>query len=116
MAFHDSIEHSPRSTRVVPGCHEHNGAKLMLVAPGRKSLAFAFGSPVCPRDLHNILHAKPPQLASLPCGPILVREPPAVELKVFRTRRVGKDRNSCRNAALNEVSRFEHTGALGISR
>jgi DNA-binding NtrC family response regulator len=26
MAFHGSIEHSPQSSRVVPGSHEHNGS------------------------------------------------------------------------------------------
>src|SRR5262249_46847701 len=45
--------------------------------------------------------------ANLPCTRIFVREPPADELVVFSTRRVGKDRNSRRDAALHEVRRFE---------
>jgi hypothetical protein len=45
-AFHDSIEHSPQSSRVVPSGHEHYGSELMLVAPWRKHLAFTFGSNV----------------------------------------------------------------------
>jgi hypothetical protein len=36
MALHDSIEHSPRSSRVVPIRHEHNGSELMQVAPWRR--------------------------------------------------------------------------------
>jgi hypothetical protein len=49
-------------------------------------------------DLHDIRHAKPLQLANLLCAPILVREPPTDELAVFSTRRVGKNRNSRRDA------------------
>src|SRR5713101_5546859 len=103
MAFHDSIEHSPRSSRVVTSGHEHNGSQLMLVAPWRKHLAFTFGSNVGSGDLHDIRHAKPPQLANLPCTRILVGEPPADELVVCSTRRVGKNRNARRDAALHEV-------------
>jgi hypothetical protein len=88
----------------------------MLVAPWRKRLALAFGSSVGSGDLHNIRHAKPPQLANLPCARILVGEPSADELVVFSTRRVGKNRNSCRDAALHEVCRFERSRAAGIKR
>src|SRR6516164_7182322 len=73
MAFHDTIEHSPPSSRVVPSGHEHDGSELMLVAPWRKHLAFAFGSSLGAGDLHDIRHAKPPQLANLSCASILVR-------------------------------------------
>src|SRR6516165_5168349 len=107
MAFHDSVEHSPQSSRVVPSGHEHNGLEPMLVAPWRKHLGFTFGSNVGSGDLHDIRHAKPPQLANLPCTRILVREPPADELVVFSTRRVGKNRNSRRDAALHEIRCFE---------
>ena len=86
----------------------------MLVAPWRKHLTFTFGSNVGSGDLHDIRHAKPPQLANLPCARILVREPPADELVVFSTRRVGKNRNSRRDAALHEVCRFERPRAAGI--
>ncbi len=86
----------------------------MLVAPWRKHLTFSFGSNVGSRDLHDIRHAKPPQLANLPFGLILIREPPADELVVFSTRRVAKNRNSLRNAALNKVCRFERPRAAGI--
>jgi len=99
MTFHDSIEHSPQSSRVVPSGHEHNGSELMLVTPWRKHLTFTFGSDVGPGDLHDIRHTKPPKLAHLPCARILVREPPADELVVCSTRRVGKNRNSRRDAA-----------------
>jgi hypothetical protein len=44
MAFHDSVEHSPQSSRVILGGHQHNGSELMLVAPSRKYLTFTFGS------------------------------------------------------------------------
>jgi hypothetical protein len=93
MAFHDSVEHSPQSSRVILGGHQHNGSELMLVAPSRKYLTFTFGS-IDPGDLHDIRHAKRPQLANLPCPRILVREPPADELMIFSTRRVDKNRNS----------------------
>ena len=84
MAFHDSVEHSPHSSRVILIGHEHNGLELMLVAPWRKRLTFTFGRPSLDcRDSHDICHAKRPQLANLPCPLILVREPPADELMVL---------------------------------
>jgi hypothetical protein len=88
----------------------------MLVAPWRKHLTFTFGSNVGSGDLHDIRHAKRPQLANLPCAPILVREPPADELVVFCARRVAKNRNSLCDATLHEVRRFERPGATGLRR
>ena len=88
----------------------------MLVAPWRKHLAFTFGSNVGSGDLHNIRHAKPPQLSNLPCTRILVRESPTDELVVFSARRIGKNRNSRRDAALHEIRRFERPRAAGIKR
>jgi hypothetical protein len=64
MTFHGSIEHSPQSSRVVSGGHEHNGSELMLVAPWRKHLTFTFGPHVGSGNLKDIRHA--PQLANLP--------------------------------------------------
>src|SRR6516225_2843962 len=107
MPFHDSIKHSPQASRVVPSGHEYNGSEPMLVAPWRKHLGFTFGSNVGSGDLHDIRHAKPSQLANLPCSRIFVRESPADEFVVFSTRRVGKNRNSRRDAALHEIRRFE---------
>src|SRR6266851_3466032 len=115
MTFHDSVEHSPQSSRVILNGHYHNGSELMLIAPWRKHPTFTFGS-IDSGDLHDIRHAKRPQLANLPCGRILIREPPADELTVFSIRRVHKDRNSLRDAALHEVRRFEHPCATGIER
>jgi hypothetical protein len=88
----------------------------MLVTPSWKHLAFTFGPCVGFGNLHDIRDAKRSQLASLLCGFILVRKPPADELMVFSTRRVGKNRNSRRDAALHEVRRFECTRAIGIKR
>jgi hypothetical protein len=88
----------------------------MLVAPWRKHLTFTFGSNIGSSDLHDIRDAKPLELANLPCGLILVREPPTDELVVLSTGRVGKNRNSCRNAASYEVRRFERPRAAGIGR
>jgi hypothetical protein len=116
MAFHDSIKHSPQSSRLLPIGHEHNGSEPMLVAPWRKRLAFSFGSDVCSGDLHHICDAKPSQLTNLPCSRIFVRESPADELVVFSTRRVGKDRNSRRDAALHEIRGFERPRTAGIKR
>ena len=86
MAVHSAIEYSPHPSRVVLNCHEHNGSELMLVAPWRKHLTYTFGPNVGSRDLHDVRHAKPPQVANLPCARILIREPPADELVVFSTR------------------------------
>ena len=116
MAFHDSIKHSPRSPRVVSSCYEHNRSVLTLVAPWRKNLAFAFGSIAGSRDLHDIRHSKRLQLAYLTRARILVREPPANELVVFSTRRIGKNRNARRDAALHEVSSLERPSPAGIKR
>src|SRR6516165_11994465 len=68
MAFHDSIEHSPHSSRVVPSGYEHNRSELVPITPWGEHLAFTFGSGVGSGDLHDILHAKRPQLANLPCA------------------------------------------------
>src|SRR6185312_13151238 len=104
MTFHDSIKHTPRSSRVIATCHEHDGSELMLVAPWRKHLTFSFGSSVGSRDLHHIRHAERPQLADLLRGLILIRETPADELAVFvYTRRVAKNGNSRCDPALHEV-------------
>ena len=89
----------------------------MLIAPLRKHLilcTFVFN--VGSGNLHDIVHAKQPQLASLPCGCILVREPPADELEVFVTRRVGKNCNSRRYTAFYEVRCLERTRTAGIKR
>ena len=43
MTFHDSVEHSPHSLRVILIGHEYNGLELMLVAPWWKGLTFTFG-------------------------------------------------------------------------
>ena len=115
MAFHDSVEHPPQSSRVILIGDEHNGSELMLVAPWWKHLTFTFRS-IDSGDLHDIRHAKRPQLANLPCPRILVREPPANELKVLSTRRVHENRNSLRDAALHEVRCFERPGGTGIER
>jgi len=84
----------------------------MLVTTWWEHLTFQLGS----GDLHDIRHAKPTQLANLPCSRILVWEPPADEFLVFVTRRVLKNRNSFRDAAQNEIRRFEHPGTAGIRR
>src|SRR5262245_2254367 len=113
MAVHESIEHSPQSSRVVPGGHEHNGTKLMLVAPCCKHLAFTFGSGVGCGDLNDIGDAKRSQMANLPRGRVLVRKPPAAELIALYSRRAGKNRNSRRNAGSHEVCRFKYPRAAG---
>jgi hypothetical protein len=116
VAFHDSTEHSPQSSRVVPSGHEHNGSELMLVAPSREHLAFTFGPNVGSRYFHDIRHTKPPQLADLRCARILVRKSPANEFVIFATRRVGKNCDPRRDTALNEVCRFERPGTARIKR
>jgi hypothetical protein len=58
---------------------------VLLAAAKHTANTFTFGSNVSSRDLHDIHHGKPPQLANLPCGPILVREPLAKKLVIFST-------------------------------
>ena len=115
-ASHDAVEHSPQSSRVVPRGHEHNGSELILIAPWWKHLSLTFGSSVGSGDFHNIRHTKRFQLADLPRARILIREPPADELVVFSTRRVAKNRNARRDAALHEIRRFERPRAAGMKR
>ena len=83
----------------------------MLLAPRRKHLALTFGSSFGYGNLHDIHDAKQRQLTNLPCASILVREPPADELVVVSTRRIGKNRNARCDAALHEVRRFERASA-----
>jgi hypothetical protein len=56
MAFHDSVEHSPQSSRVIRMGHKQDGFELMLVAPCRQRLDFLFGS-IDWGDSHDICHA-----------------------------------------------------------
>src|SRR5260370_32897500 len=116
MAVHSAMKHSPQSSRVVPGGHEHNRSELMLVAPWRTHLAFTFGSSLGSGDLHDIRHTKRRQLANLPCARILVREPAADELTVVLTRRVGKNRNARCNPTSHEVRRFERPRTARVKR
>jgi hypothetical protein len=88
----------------------------MLVTPWREHLSFTLGSSLGSGDLHDISHAKPLQLAHLLCTRILVRKPPADELIVFSTRRVGKNRNARRDPASHKVCRFECPSAAGMKR
>jgi hypothetical protein len=106
MAFHHSVEHSPHSSRVILSGHHHNGSEMLLVAPLPKYLTFIFGS-ADSGDSHDIRHAKHRQLANLACACILIRKPSADDLMVLSTRRVIKNRNSLRDAALHKVRRFE---------
>jgi hypothetical protein len=86
----------------------------MLIAPCPEHLGFTLGANAGLGNLHDIRYTKRPQLADLPCTRVLVREPAADELMVFAARRVGENRNSRRNPALHEISRFESTGAAGV--
>jgi len=78
----------------------------VLVAPWRKNLAFTFRSRVGSGNLHDIRYAKRPQLANLPRACILVGESARMNSSPLHWR-VGKNRNSRRDAALHEVRRFE---------
>ena len=86
----------------------------MPFAPWWKHGTFSVGSSITSWDLDNVLHAKPIQLTNLSRASILVREPAANEFVVFSARRVGKYRNSRRDAALHEVCRFERARTAGI--
>jgi hypothetical protein len=116
MAAHDSIEDSAGSPRMIPSRHKYDRSELVLIGPRRKDVAFTFRSSFGPGNLNDIRYAKPPQLTRLPCGSILVRQPSSYEFKVLPTRRVCKDCNSRRDAALNQVRCFQRTRASGISR
>jgi hypothetical protein len=112
MSLHDPVGYSAHSSRVAPRGHEHNGSKLVLIAPCRKNLAFTFSSSFGSRNLHHICHAKPPKLANLPCACILVGKPSAEELKIVSTRWIGKTAT----LALHEVCRLQRSCSAGISR
>jgi hypothetical protein len=56
---------------VILGGHPHNGSETLLVGPLRKHLTFISGS-IDSGDLHDIRHAKRPQLANLRCSFILI--------------------------------------------
>ena len=114
-ASNDAVEHSPQSSRVVPRGHEHDGSKLILIAPWWKHLSFTFGSSVGSGDFHNIRHTKRSQFADASRSHPH-KEIPADELVVFSTRRVAKNRNARRDAALHEIRRFERPRAAGMKR
>jgi len=116
MAVHDPIEDSAGSPRMVASCHKYDRSELMLVGPRWKDVAFTFRSSFGPGNLNDIRYAKPPQLAHLPCGSILVRQPSSYKFKILSTRRVCEDRDSRRDAALDQVRCFQRTRASGISR
>src|SRR5262249_8283281 len=107
LSLHDPVQNMPHSSRVVSGCHEHDGLELMLGTPLRKKLGFIFGSNGESRKLHKIAHTKPSQLANLPCGRILIGEPSADELVVLSTWRVAENRDSRRDSAFQEIGRFK---------
>ncbi len=116
MAFHISIEYPAYSSGVIPGGHEHDRPDPVLVAPWGKNLAFTFGSGFVSWNLHDIRYAKPSQLPNLPCREIFVGQPPTDELKIFSTRRVGKNRDARRDAAMHEVRCLQGSRAAGITR
>jgi hypothetical protein len=116
MTSHFSIEYSTHSSGVVISGHEHNGAKLVPVAPRRENLSFTFCASFGPVDLHDIFDTKPTQLSNLPCRFILVRELSSDELEVLPSWRIAKDRDSLRDIALHEVRRLERPRAARILR
>ncbi len=99
---------------MVLGDHENNGPEFVLVTPCRKDLPFAFGSRFGSGNLLDILYAEPVSLANLPRACILVRKSPADKFEVFSARRIGEDRNSRRDAAFDEVGRFQRSRTAGI--
>src|SRR5262249_32898617 len=116
MAFHVSIDHPAYSSGVIPCGHEHDGVHTVLLTPWRKNPALTSASCFLPGNLRDIRYTKPSQLANLPCGSILVGEPPAYELEIFASRWICKDRNPRRDAALHEVRRLQRAGAARIAR
>src|SRR5215831_13415710 len=114
MAFHDSVEHSLYSSRVIFSGHYHNGSEMLLVGPLRTYLTFIFSS-INSGDLHDIRHAKRAQSENLPCPFILIGKPSADEFRGCSARRVLKNRDSLRDASLHEVRRFERPSATGVN-
>src|ERR1700742_1739578 len=57
MALHDSVEHSPQSSRVILSSHDYNRTELMLLAPCRKHPTFSFGA-IDSSDLYDIRYTK----------------------------------------------------------
>jgi hypothetical protein len=114
MPFHDSIEYATHSSGVISSRNEHNGPEFMPVAPRRKNMTFTFGSSFISGNLHDIRYAK--ELPNLPCRRILVGKPTADKLKVLSADRVDKDRNSRRNAALQEIRGLQCPRTTRIKR
>ena len=115
-AFHVSIEHPAYSSGVISGGHEHDGPECLLVAPWRKNLAFTFGSSFVSVGIFTTsVTPSHPSCRICLAAEILVGQPPANELEIFPARRVGKNRNPRRDAAMHEVGRLQRPGAAGIS-
>lgn len=91
-------------------------ARTPLVAPWGKNLAFTFGSGFVSWNLHDIRYAKPSQLPNLPCCEIFTAQPPTDELKIFSTRRVGKNRDARYAAAMHEVYCLHGSRSFASSR
>src|ERR1700722_970453 len=109
MTLHNPVENASQSSGVILSRHHHHGLEMLPVAPWRKHLTF-ISSAVDFRDVHDIRYAERLQLAKLPRPCILVRKPSAGKLLLFSVRRLIKNRNSLRDAALHEICRFERPG------
>src|ERR1700733_815030 len=115
MTFHNPVEHPTRSLGVIRGGHHHHRSDMLIVAPLREHLTLISRS-VDFGDVHDIRYAERRQFANLPCPSILVGKPSADELVAFSARRLIKNRDSLRDAALHEIRRFERPSAPGIKR
>src|ERR1700733_1398931 len=115
MTFHDPVEPPTRSLGVILGSHHHHRSDMLIVAPLREHLTLISGS-IDFGDVLDIRYAERRQVANLPCPSVLVGKPSADELVVFSARRIIKNRDSLRDAALHEIRRFERPRAAGIKR
>ena len=93
MAAHHAIEHATQPSRMIRMGHEHDGSKIVLVAPSGKGANFIVGS-FDWGDLHDVGHTKRSQLADLGRFPIFVGHPAADKLLAFFIWRVHKNRGS----------------------
>jgi hypothetical protein len=113
MTLHDPVENASQSSGVILSRHHHHGLEMLLIGPWRKRLTF-ISSSVDFGDVHDIRYAERLQLAKLPCPCILVWKPSASKLLLFSVRRLIKNRNALRDAALHEICRSERPGGARV--
>ena len=101
---------------MIPCGYEYDRSEIMLIAPPRKRLAFAFRSGIESRDLQDVVHFERSQLANLPRALIFIGEPAADEFPILSAWRISKNRDLLRDTILYKICSFECSRAAGVKR